>query len=222
MYRLGEREHKHRKLYFWLGVFVLLVIGGYIAARHLLKSNTEASGSPAKVTNVVFDQSKTQKVDTPLFTLDIPAGWKPRVNQYDIPAPAYSWQGTTGEDRSRWLSVYVDANLASFAVNRALHVEANGALMNVISAVSDNCTSYTGTANTQARTPAKWDNIDFTCDSGNYERDVVGTVSSAGMNNVTITGAAKGAHRYFFTYTDDSSQPDYTIFTSALKSFGAK
>ncbi|MGH7241623.1 MAG: hypothetical protein ACREGB_04985 [Candidatus Saccharimonadales bacterium] len=223
MYRLGEREHRHRKLYFWLSVFTLIVIGCYFGARHFLKSNTETSGSPVKVTNVAFSQPKTQKVDTPLFTMDIPAGWKPRVDRYDIPLPAYSWQGSSGEDRSRWLSVYIDASVADFAVNRALHVEANGPLMNIISAVSDNCTSYTGAANTQtSRTPAKWENIDFICDSGNYERDVVGTVSSAGMNNVTITGVVKGAHHYFFTYTDDSSQSDYTIFTSALKTFTAK
>lgn len=222
MYRLGEREHNHHKLYILLGIFLLLVVGGYFAARNLLQSNTEISGSPAKVTSVAFEQPKAQKVDTPLFSMNIPGNWKPRTNANDVPVATYSWQGASGEDRSRWISVYVDMDLKTFAVNRALHVEANGAYMNVISTVSDNCTSYTGAATNQGSTPAKWENIDFQCDSGNYERDVVGTVSTNGMNNVTITGTTKGPHHYFFTYTDNSSQPDYTVFSEALKSFKAK
>jgi hypothetical protein len=223
MYRLGEREHNHRKLYFWLSIFIVLVIGGFYVARTMLKSNTTTSGSPASVTKVAFEQTKTQKIDAATFTIDIPAAWKPRTSTTDIPLPAYSWHGMSGEDRSRWLSVYVDQSMATFAVNRAIHVEPNGTQITVIDSVSDNCTAFTGAANTQTgKTPAKWENIDFLCDSGNYERDVVGIVSSGGMNTTTVSGVTKGPHHYFVTYTDDSSQPDYTIFTNALKSFKAK
>ena len=78
------------------------------------------------------------------------------------------------------------------------------------------------TGSTTGKSPAKWESIDFICDSGNYQRDVVGSVSGDGLNNINLTGPTKGPHRYFFTYTDNNSQPDYAIFSEALKSFKAK
>jgi hypothetical protein len=56
----------------------------------------------------------------------------------------------------------------------------------------------------------------------NYERDVVGTSSPQEINTVTVTGPSTGTHKYFFVYTDNSAEPDYTIFTDALQSFKAR
>jgi hypothetical protein len=224
MYRLGEREHHHRKLYITLGIFAVIIVAGIIFAKQFLSSDTKIDNSaPAAVTAVTYEQTKLQQVDVPHFTMSIPATWKVSTINAEEPKPTYIWQGTTGEDKNRWISVFVDKPLTAFAVNRALHIQSNGATITVIGSTSDNCTSFTGPANTQTgKTPAKWETIDFLCDSGNYQRDVVGIVSPDGLNNVDITGTAKGTHRYFFTFTDNTNQPDYSIFTSALRSLKAK
>lgn len=224
MYRLGEREHNHRKLYIVLALFAIVVIATIFAARHFLAPDTQIGKTPAAtLTNVNFEQTKLQTIDEPSFTMSIPASWKISAMPNDVPQATYLWKGTVGEDKSRWISAYVDQSLANFAVNKALHVQANGVSINVIGSTSDNCTSFTGATSSQTgKSPAKWESIDFLCDSGNYERNVVGTVSADGLNNINITGPLKGIHKYFFTYTDNSNQPDYTIFTNALKTFKAK
>jgi len=224
MYRLGEREHHHRKLYTLLALFAVVVITIFFSAKHFLTPETDLGKTPAAVvTNVSYDQTKQQRIDEPYFTMSIPASWKVGSINAEAPKPMYIWQGTVGEDKNRWISVYVDASLQSLAVNRAVHIQAAGSTINVIGTTSDNCTSFTGAASsTTGKSPAKWETIDFLCDSGNYERDVVGTVSPDGLNNVNLVGTSKGSHRYFFTYTDNSNQPDFSIFTDALKSLKAK
>lgn len=224
MYRLGEREHHHRKLYILLFVFALIIVGGGVAAKRFLVADTSISGSgPAVVTNVSYDQTKQQKVDTPYFSMSVPASWKPSTVTTEVVQPTFSWQGTVGEDRNRWISVFIDQPLTIFAVNRALHIQENMQNISVIGSVSDNCTSFTGAANTQTgKTPAKWEGIDFLCDTGNYERNVTGIVSPDGLNNINLSGTGKGPHKYFFTYTDNTNQPDYTNLTTALKSLKTK
>lgn len=224
MYRLGEREHHHRKLYTVLGVFAVIIVAALFFAKQFLTADTKIDNSaPASVTAVTYEQTKLQKVDVPNFSMSIPASWKLSNINAEVPKPTYIWQGTTGEDKNRWISVFIDASLSNFAVNRALHIQSNGATITVIGDNSDNCTSFTGPANTQTgKTPAKWETIDFLCDSGNYERNVTGVVSPDGLNNTNLTGVTKGVHRYFFTYTDNTHQPDYSIFSEALRSFKAK
>ncbi len=222
MYRLGEREHSHRRLYAIFSVFAVLVLGVVVGAKHFLTTDTQTSGSPAVVTKVSYDVPKLQAMDAVTFTMNIPSGWKQTPNNNAIPLPTYNWQGVTGEDKNRWLSVYVDMKLPGVAVNRALHVQANGPNINVISGTSDNCTSFTGPTNISSGIQqAKWENITFLCDTGNYERDVVGIVSPDGLNNLNVMGS-KGLHAYFFTYTDNNAQSNYTIFANALASFHAK
>jgi hypothetical protein len=223
MYRLGEREHHHRKVYISLALLALVIVAGLFTAKHYLQSDSQITKqSPAAITSVSYQQRKTQQLDVPLFTMSIPVTWKLSGINAEDPKPKYIWQGTAGEDKNRWISVYTDTALASFAVNRALRIQANGPGITVIGSTSDNCTSFTGASKAQAVTPAKWETIDFLCDSGNYERDVVGTVSPDGMNNINLVGPTKGVHKYFFTYTDNSNQADYSIFVNALKTFKAK
>jgi hypothetical protein len=223
MYRLGEREHHHRKVYISLALLAIVIVAGLFTAKHYLQSDSQITKqSPAAITSVSYQQRKTQQLDVPLFTMSIPVTWKLSGINAEDPKPKYIWQGTAGEDKNRWISVYTDTALASFAVNRALRIQANGPGITVIGSTSDNCTSFTGASKAQAVTPAKWETIDFLCDSGNYERDVVGTVSPDGMNNINLAGPTKGVHKYFFTYTDNSNQADYSIFVNALKTFKAK
>lgn len=223
MYRLGERNHSHRRFYAWLLVFILLMVGLFFAGKQFLTADTKIGKTPAAVIRkITYDPPKLVTINEKLFSIGIPPGWK-AVTFNDVPQPTYSWQGTTGDDKSRWISLYLDTSLPDFAVNRELHVERNGNAINVVSATSDNCTSFTG-VKTDRRTgtaPAKWDGIDFLCDVGNYSRNVVGIASSDGFNSVLLIGAT-GQHTLFFTYTDSSAKPDYNIFTNSLRSFRLK
>jgi hypothetical protein len=223
MYRSGEPEHSHRKFYAWLGGIVIVILAGLFALGHFLKSDNHIGNTPAVVvTKISYDTTKLTTFDEKLFSIKLPIDWKPIVHN-DVPAPTLGWQGSVGDNKNRWLEIYIDTNVGTFAVNRALHIQAHQNTINVLGSVSDNCTTFTGMSNTQGHggVLAKWQGIDFLCDTGNYERDVVGTTSPDGLNNATLTGTS-GPHHFFFVYTDNSASPDYSLFTNAIKSFRLK
>ena len=223
MYRLGEIEHSHRKFYSVLGGFIVLIAVALLLAWHFIKPTPQISAPPAvATTHVSYDTTKLKTFDEPLFRIALPDDWKPIVRNTDIPQPVFSWQGTVKDNKSRWLSVYIDEDVSTLAVNRELSVQATDTSINVLGDASDNCTTFTGSAvQSHGNTPAKWQGIDFLCDSGNYERDVVGIASSDGLNTLKMTGSS-GTHKFFFTYTDNSVSPDYSIFINALKSLHLK
>ncbi|HEX7368188.1 MAG TPA: hypothetical protein VF261_00845 [Candidatus Saccharimonadales bacterium] len=223
MYRFRERPHHHRKLWLTLLGFVIIACLVVLAAIRLLRSDTDLGQAPPPVTKTITANTpKLVAVNEPLFSISLPADWRPRVNN-DIPKPTYSWHGTTKEDNTRWLNVYVDDIPANLAVNRVLPIQGSGDKIIVASAVSDNCVTFTGApAGNQNSFPAKWQGINFLCDTGNYTRDVVGTSSPDGVNTVVLSSADEGTHQFFFTYTDNSSSPDYSIFTDALETFHLK
>ncbi len=222
MYRLGERRESHRGFYIWLGVILTIIIGGGAASLLLLHPDAKVSKTPAAVVRkITYDDGATITYNEPTFSITLPNDWKVEpVN--DQPAPTYTWHGTNKDNTDRWIDVFVDAIPATLAVNRVVHVQANGGAISVISDVSDNCTTF-GNAPNQSSGVAqtKWEGLSFLCDTGNYTRDVVGTVSPDGINQVSLTGAT-GTHHFFFTYTDNSYTPNYQIFTKALKSVIAK
>lgn len=223
MYRFRERPHNHRKLWLTLTGFVVIACLAVLATLHLLRPNTQLGQTPPPVTTKVSaNVPKTAPVDEPLFSLNLPDDWQPRANN-DVPKPTYSWGGTTKTDNTRWLNIYVDDIPTTLAVNRVLPVDGNGTTLALTAGVSDNCITFTGATNGgQNSAPAKWQGINFLCDTGNYIRDVVGTSSPDGINTVILTSADKGMHQFFFTYTDNSSSPDYSVFTDILKSFQLK
>jgi len=223
MYRLGEVKHSHRKIYISLAVFIVLVIVGSILAVHFLKTQTDLGATPPVVTtSVSYQTPQVKPFSEPQFTLSLPADWKSIPPSNEAPQPSYSWRGTSKENSARQLNVFLDKSVSTLAVNRELSIQGNGSTITVLSDVSDNCTTFTGPATpTHGSTPAKWQGIDFLCDSGNYERDVVGIASPDGLNTVSLSGAT-GTHHFFFTYIDNSASPDYSIFTAALKSLRVK
>jgi len=223
MYRLGEADHSHRRFYTWLIGLLVLLAAGAAALFYFLKPDTSIGPPPRTVTtHVSYDTAELTTFSEPLFTIDLPDGWKPTTHSTDIPRPGYTWQGTVKDDAARWMSVYIDQNVSKLAVNRELAVQANGKAVNVLSDVSDNCITFTGASSQSfGSTPAKWQGIDFLCDSGNSERDVVGVSSPDGLNTITLAGS-NGTHHFFFTYTDNSPSPDYSIFINAIRSFRLK
>ena len=224
MYRLGERKHSHRKLIISLICLSVLILAGAIAAVIFLKPDTHISTPPKVVVRkIVYDTPKVSTFEGATFKIQLPSDWKV-MTVTDTPQPTYTWHGTSKTDANRWIDVYVDADLATFSINRVIAAQANGTGISVTSDVSDNCTSFTGVTpdSTHSYTQAKWEGVPFLCETGNYSRDVVGTSSPDGLNTINITGPVSGLHHYFLVYTDNSESPDYSFFTNALKSFQAK
>ncbi|HVS58715.1 MAG TPA: hypothetical protein VHD60_03175, partial [Candidatus Saccharimonadales bacterium] len=151
-----------------------------------------------------------------------PADWKYLGRDRTTVYHPYQWENTANNPGSRILAVYVDNVPAALAVNRLLPVDPVSGKLNP-GTVSDNCTTFTGQNKLPANdVQAKWSGVSFICDMRNYERDVVGTGSVDGVNIVHLTGPTAGAHTFFFTYTDNTDQPDYSIFTDSVSSFIVK
>lgn len=225
MYQQGHRRRTHRRLYGSLTVGLILVVAAAVVGAHyFLRANTHITGSPAQDFQVTVPSDNTARFTESTFSIALPTDWK-ATHVNETPQPTYSWENTTGNKGVETLDVFVDDVPTNFAINSVLPIEANGTKLVLAGEVSDNCTSFTGGASTSTAdgyTAAKWDGVNFLCDVANYERDVVGTSSPQEINTVTVTGPSTGTHKYFFVYTDNSAEPDYTIFTDALQSFKAR
>ncbi len=225
MYQEGKRiisHHKRHVILVWFAIIlILLVVGGYFAAKHFLKADTAISKTEPTVGSVVAQGSATKPFSEKDFTFDLPKDWKFIGYTQDI-YHAYSWENATADPGERRLVIYVDNIPTGLGVNRLLPLQAEGDKLSVGS-LSDNCANFTGDkVPGNPATPAKWSGVNFLCDLSNYERNIIGTSSTGDINSVTLTGSMTGKHAFFFTYTDNSSEPDYNIFTSALQSFMVK
>jgi len=227
MYRYGEqtrkRRRRHARYIVVIAVLAAIVYGGI----HLLPSDTKLSQPPkAVVTSVANGPSKTKHFDEPDFSFDLPNDWV-AAGHVTTPYNEYTWNNTSAAQGkgTRALNIYLDAIPTDMVVNRFLGLQSSGAKVVVLGTVSDNCASFTraskGDPNAQS-VHGKWNGLDFNCDLGNYIRDVVGTGSSDGINTVSLDGPIAGKHSLFFVYTDNTPQPDYSIFTAALSSFSLK
>lgn len=226
MYRQGHRARSHYKRYIGIGlVVILLVVGGVVAARHYFKANTTITNAPAVDSVVTAPEDETRTFTEPTFSIALPKDWIAIHNVTTSPQPTYAWENTAGNKGVETLYAYVDNIPSTMAVNAEVPVMANDNKLVVTGNVSSNCTTFTGqsggSSTASGSVPAKWDGVNFLCDVANYERDVVGTSSASAINSVTVPGPNSGAHRYFFVYTDDSAEPNYSIFTNALNSFTA-
>lgn len=227
MYRAGVNPIKRRHRRWAVACLVIiLVLSATIWLKHALHTTTTISPAPpAAVHNVSANTSPIQKIDESIFRLELPSDWKLQSHQVQPEGTnIYTWQNTAGNAGVRSMSVYVDSTPSTLGVNHALLVQANGGGLSVQGDVSDNCSGFTSPTNGMPATasPAKWQGQPFLCDLGNYLRDVVGTVSVDGINKVYLTGQTAGKHALFFTYTDNSINPDYSIFINALQSFQLK
>jgi hypothetical protein len=155
--------------------------------------------------------------------MELPSGWKEVSPGAGSTAPDYSFRSPT--EQAQLLDVYLRVLPTNMAINKAIAVSPQGDGLTYDS-VSDNCTTFTGVAGSAQRAAgpvvARWQGIDFICDTGNYARAVVGTVSKEGINQVTGTGPATGAHKIFIAYTDNNINPDYSVLYAILGSLHFK
>ena len=219
MYRLGHQIRHHYWVYMAsIAVMLGLIFVLILSIHHIIQPNSVITQSKAITHYYSADNTPTQHVAEKGFSMSIPVGWKPAQN-IDSPYQVFSWQGT-GTDADRRIDVYIGNIPTKLAVNRLLPVQVNGDQLQAIGSVSDNCTTFTTPTAQSTETgmiDAKWDGVDFTCDVANYERDVVGIGSATGV--ITMTGPTTGSHQVLLVYTDNTTQPDFTIFTAIAQSF---
>lgn len=220
MYRLGHRIRRHYRLYIIFALLIICLGLIVVVSERLLVSNTDLKQSNPINSYYSVTSGATEFISEPAFTIDLPAGWH-SVPSLGSPYNVYSWQGT-GSDIDRHLDIYIDKVPTGLAVNRLLPVQSFGIHLNVIGNVSDKCTNFTTSSSEIASTgtaAAEWDGIKFVCDMANYERDVVAIGSTEGVNGVTMVNAKGQQHQVLLVYTDNSSSPDFTIFSSMIESF---
>jgi hypothetical protein len=225
MYRFGHQIRHRYWPYLLAGILIVSgVAAGVVIARRTFQPQTSLTQAPMVVRHVSERETVTQHITKSVFTIDLPASWR------SIPAPAttangFSWQGTKGDEAALRLDVYIDRLPQSLAVNRLLPVQSAGSGLDITWDVSENCTNFTDKTPQSARTgtaPAKWHDVSFICDMGNYERAVAATGSAEGINTVSVTGPQTGSHRVMLVFTDNNISPDFSVFTQMVRSFRAR
>jgi len=172
-----------------------------------------------------YQTNSTAKViiDKPLFKLELPKDWHEiTTDANSSTAPKFSFRSPSAQ--AQLLDLYIDNPPLNFAVNKAIIVSPQGDGLSY-NTVSDNCTTFTEASlknNQTGDAPARWQTIQFICDMANSARAVVGTMSTEGVNQVTVTGPTKGSHKLFITYTDNNISPSYTVFYDILRSLHFK
>ncbi len=208
-------------------LFVGALIGSGAAAWQYVDTDTKISPTPAPVVSKVLGaKSKTRTYTAgpnDLVRIDLPEDWE-KFTPVSSLAGSFNWRNTSGNKGVRVITLYVDAIPNEFAVNRVLAVEGVENRIVAVGGVSDNCVNFSGQgrqATGSGKSPARWEGVQFTCDSGNYTRNVVGISSAATPGAVKLTGAG-GTHQLFITYTDADATPNHSIFTAAIESLRLK
>jgi hypothetical protein len=224
MYRLYDHQ-KRKPHHLTIACIVCLVIlglgfGGTVWVRNKLHPVVLIKQSSVVTTHVSYT-SPTKTYTEPDFTIQIPTSWQllPRpIGQYE----SFTWQSTDHSTGGQQIEIYEDTIPVNVAVNRVLVVQGENRQLALDGTASANCSTFTKSpaiANTTGA-PAEWNGVNFLCDQANQERDVIGTSSTNGINTVILKNPTTGvSHKFFFTYTDESINPDYTVFYDALEGF---
>jgi len=222
MYHLGRRQAHHYILYASIGLAICgVLLAGSWTLHALLQPHTILKQSKSITHTVTAGGAPSRQISKSVFTLRLPSDWH-ATKSPSFTYTAFSWSGSGLVGSARHLDVYVDHLPPNFAVNRLLPVRAAGSGLDVTGTVSDNCVNFTDkTAQSTASGHAmsKWGGVNFLCDMGNYERDVVAIGSSEGLNQVTLMGSTTGRHMVLLVYADNNINPDYTTFVTIVKSF---
>lgn len=208
----------------WLIVFIVLLLlsfWGYVVVKNALKPDTKITQSK-RVDSTITYEKKLKHYDFPDFGIDIPANWLP-VPRAEGPYQTYTWQTSEHGTNGQQIQIFEDTIPPNFAVNRALIVVGEGDHISLNGEASDGCTQYTKGSSSvpgQPAVTAKWQGIDFLCDTGNTQRTLVGTSSTDGVNTVILRSPFSGKqHKFLFAYTAQDLNPDFSVFYNSLATF---
>lgn len=219
MYRLGKQIHKHRRVQRITIVIVLVLL--FVALVYWLMhlriapAATIRNDTPVSK-NYTSSQAAKVVINKPEFRVDLPGGWVERKVIASPTGPRYTFAAPTGE--AKVLDIYIDNPPTNFAINKAIAISSQGNGLTHEN-VSENCATFTDSKYKNPQTgfaPARWQEIDFICDMASPTRQVVGTISRDGINQLTTTGSSGVKRKIFMTYTDNDITPNYSILYDIL------
>jgi len=229
-YRYDHRSHKHRKRHIFIVTIISLVVTSLLAITVLMLINQTTKKikiitGPTEQVGVVTanPSSSTTTVNEQYYTFSLPIQWKKIKVVANQLENSITWESFMPNATNRYLTIYSDPIPTNYPVNKELPLQAHGTNLS-FGALSDNCANFTSTGGTRPIVPvlAKWQDVNFYCNSPNYVDNQVGTGTVGAINSVEITGPFSGVKHYFFLYIDRNTSPDYSIFYSILNSFQAK
>jgi hypothetical protein len=177
---------------------------------------------PLKITKV--QTSSTRNVQEPYFSFELPSSWIQTASTNNATTHSITWMDRVKMNDSRWLTVYIDQIPSDIPVNRILPIAANVNGDGIAyGSMSDNCFNFIQVTNYEQYVTTSWQNVNFICDVPHRAENNIGTGTvGQPIDQTIITGQTMGTHKYFFLYTDDDSDPNYSILYQALSSFQAK
>jgi len=225
MYRLGKQIHKYRRIQRFVIVLLLVlffsVLIVWLMRLRIAPAATIRNDTPVSK-NYTTSQTAKVTINKPEFKMELPGGWTERKVIASPTGPRYTFAAPTGE--SKLFDIYIDNPPMNFAINKAIVVASQGTGL-THEYVSENCVNFTDPKSKNLQTgfaPARWQEIDFICDMANASRQVVGTISHDGKNQVNVTGTSGVTHKVFMTYTDNDITPSYSVFYDILGSLQFK
>lgn len=217
-------SHKVRHTVITIFVTLLCVGGGaygyFYFTQDVAASITPSQGIGAQKT-IAAPAATNLQFDEPAFSFKLPPDWKKTGELTTGPYRKFSFQATQKNADNRYLDIYLDAVPLNMAVNKVVAVEAEGQELSH-GMVSTNCIEFTQKIPGQFMAPAKWDGVNFLCDTESTARNVIGTSSPGNVNKVELATVGSAKRALFFVYTDHNYNPDYGIFYDFLDSFSVK
>lgn len=228
-YRYNQRSLRHKKRHAiivtttsLLTVTILAIALLYLINQTTKKINS-VSGPSVLIGQISSNPNSYQQINEPDYSFNIPTGWRQIKTVSNNLQNSITWESFIKYATNRYFTIYSDPIPTSYSVNRELPLESHGATVS-FGSLSDNCANFTNTGGTKSLVPvlAKWQEVEFYCNSPNFADNQVGTGSVGSINSVSVVGPMTGSHHYFFLYIDRNSSPDYSILYAMLNSFQAK
>jgi hypothetical protein len=209
-----------------LGVILLLLFVW-------LDSRKSTAVDDSKNLGQSYDISKTQEVkkefDEILYKFTLPADWELLKRNENKLFNTNEYHSTKQFEDGKRMTVYVDTIPEENPLNILQPVEAVGPKM-TLRTPSARCEEFTkgteskvqgGRAIDQVK--AKWDSIDFFCETSTYRHVVgIGEPKSGKLGVTLLSGDGKTTRRIFILYYDATGKPNDQILQEAVTSFTLK
>lgn len=223
MYILHHHRRPRTRSLLVIGVLLVALGVGAYYSRDLLDTETVIGPAPAAVYSTVTDKRPPPKpIDEKLYAFSLPSDWE-KFSLPEAKVGSQSWRNTQGNKGVRVITVYLDSQIQEMAVNRVLPVEPAADHIVLAGDVSDNCINFTSKPpDGKEKIAAKWQGVDFICDTGNRFRNVVGIGAAGAPQGITLTSPTTGKHGVYITFTDSSANFNAHDFSEMVKTLRLK
>jgi hypothetical protein len=226
MYTFGRRK-KNIKIHLYR-VTILLLLSILIAVPGVIylnsRPNKKAEIKNISEKNVVFDPVKSDqniKVQTDLYSMELPNDWKQISTNKDPRYSSIEWQWNA-KTKNRTLEIFVDRYPTNMPLNKIMPVTVQSNSFTPDSE-SDNCSKFTNKiSDANLKVPSKWQDVPFLCDLDNTVDNIVGVGTINEGVYITLNSPTKGSHKYMFIYTDRSIPENDDPLKTALRTFAVK